>query len=634
MKKSYSYFFKQFKQPLSGRIFKFCFAPLILIIFQLQSAAQDNFTTISWGTAASQPYSVSEAQGKVVNGKLYSFGGFDSRKSTFTPTKRSYVYDPVANKWSAIADLPYTPNGTNYGGVTHAGIATDGTNIYIAGGYTSSTSGTGQIFGTKQVWKYIISQNSYTRLPDLPISVAAGQLECLSGKLHYIGGTNSSRTLDLGNHYVLDLNNLSGGWKTLASLPNPRHHAGSAVYGGKIYFIGGQHHHDDNLVTQKDVHAYNPSNNTWTKVADLPVPTGANGRGHISSAVAVMGDRILVLGGEINHKTSINMVSAYSPATNSWKNLTPLPQSRFSGVAGAMNGNIYYTGGSRTSTTYKGIPATASQSTTVSPLADAFVRNGSYAATNYGRNTSLVVKGSTASGYTRTSYLKFSLSNVSSVSSAKLRIYGHNIENTTTISVSAYGVNSDSWTETGITFNNAPAASTAALSSAGVNNTAKYYEIDVTSFVKTQFAGDKIVSFLIKDPSNKNINLEFNSKENANNRPQLVVVSSQGTSATTPIVSRSRENIFNSEENLENSVVYPNPMQKQLNIKLPATYKGDFSFTIADQTGRIYNLGKIRIQPGGSIMNFDISKFSLHPGVYFLRITSETKSEAIKLIVQ
>ena len=235
-------------------------------------------------------------------------------------------FNPVTNTWSAIADLPQTPNGANFGGVTHAGITTDGTNIYIAGGYTSNAAGTGQIFGTKQVWKYIISQNSYVKLPDLPISIAAGQLEYLNGKLHYIGGTNAARTQDLGNHYVLDLNNLSLGWKTLAPLPNPRNHAGSAVYAGKIYFFGGQHGQDAKLVTQKDVHVYDPVTNTWKKLADLPVPSGATGRGHISSGVTVFNNRIIVLGGETVHETSINMVSAYYPASNSWINLTPPPR--------------------------------------------------------------------------------------------------------------------------------------------------------------------------------------------------------------------------------------------------------------------------------------------------------------------
>lgn len=316
-----------------------------------------DFSVINWTTVAPQQYVVNEAQGKVVNGKLYTFGGFDSQKSTFTPTKRAYVYDPGTNSWATIADLPHTPTGAGYGGVTHAGIATDGTNIFFAGGYTSNSSGTGQIFGTKQVWRYNVAQNTYTKLPDLPIDISAGQLEYLNGKLHHIGGTNLARTQDLGNHYELDLNNLTGGWKSLALLPTPRHHAGSAVFDNKIYFIGGQHGHDGSLMTIKAVHAYNPTTNSWTQVADMPTPSGTNGRGHISSSVIVTGNRILVLGGETVHNTGrTNMVSAYTPSTNSWTNLTALPQSRFSGVAGVLNGNIYYTGGSGTKATFKGVP--------------------------------------------------------------------------------------------------------------------------------------------------------------------------------------------------------------------------------------------------------------------------------------
>lgn len=625
-------------------MFKFITAALILNITCLRTVAQE-ITSINWGAAASQKYVVSEAQGRAVNGKLYSFGGFDSQKSTFTPTKRAYVYDPVANKWTAIADLPFTPNGTGFGGVTHAGITTDGTDIYIAGGYTSNSSGTGQIFGTKQVWKYIISQNSYTKMPDLPISIAAGQLEYLDGKLHFIAGTNAARTADLGNHYVLDLSNLAGGWKTLAPLPNPRQHAGSVVYGGKIYFIGGQHEHDAQLTTQKDVHVYNPATNAWIKVADLPVPAGANGRAHISSGVAVAGDRIIVLGGEIAHQNSINMVSAYSPATNSWTNLTPLPKARYSGVAGYMIGNIFYTGGSKTNTTFKGVPVTSSKSVSLLPLADAFVRDGNFAASNYGKDTSLIIKGSAAGNYTRLSYLKFSLDTISvtNIVSAKLRVYGSNTTDATSASVSSYGVNTDTWTEIGITFSNAPKLSTTVLSSAGVNNANNYYEFDVTEFVKTQFNGDKVVSFVLKDTANQNKNIVFNSRENSNNKPQLiistnteVVLSSQTNSLVTSANSLKETNKKATDKTLNSKkpIVYPNPFKSKFNIKFPDYYAGNFSFEISDAAGRTFYLGKLRVERGGVTKMLDISQFPLQAGVGFLKIKSETVNEEIKLIIQ
>lgn len=232
---------------------------------------------------------------------------------------------------SPIADLPFLPNGSNFGGVTHAGIATDSTDIYLAGGVTADSAGTGSIEGTKQVWKYIISQNTYTRLPDLPVDIAGGQLEYLNGELHYFGGFIEERAVDVATHYVLNLNNLDNGWQLLAPLPNPRQHAGSIVYGGKIYSVGGQIGKGDTLKTQKDVNVYDRASNTWTRLADLPVPSGATGRGHISSAVLALGERIIVLGGETVHRRGqTNMVSAYSPATNSWQNLTPLPSNRFS----------------------------------------------------------------------------------------------------------------------------------------------------------------------------------------------------------------------------------------------------------------------------------------------------------------
>ncbi|MCU7549109.1 cadherin domain-containing protein [Chitinophagaceae bacterium LB-8] len=335
------------------------------------------FTTIGWGTVASQPFPVYESQGEVVNGKLYTFSGFDNDKITqfgqYTPTNRAYVYNPVTNTWASIASMP-PMNGTNRGGVTHAGFTTDANDIYFSGGYTSNLAGTGQIFGTKEVWKYIVAENRYVRLPDLPKALASGQLDYLDGKLHHVGGFpgNPNTTTALGDHYVLDLDNIAAGWKILAPVPNPRNHPGSTVYGSKIYFIGGQYGNDHTSVPQKDVHVYDPETNTWTKLADLPVPSGTTGRAHISSAVIVLGNRILVIGGETSHTVFSNMVSAYTPATNTWQNLTSFPKAIAGGVAGNLGGNIYYTGGWNSKTTYKGTPgAVTTQQVTTFTLINA-----------------------------------------------------------------------------------------------------------------------------------------------------------------------------------------------------------------------------------------------------------------------
>ena len=55
---------------------------------------------------------------------------------------------------------------------------------------------------------------------------------------------------------------------------------------------------------------------------------------------------------------AIAAVTAYDPALNAWTALTSLPAARASGVAGVIAGEFYYTTGSGTATTYKGVPGT------------------------------------------------------------------------------------------------------------------------------------------------------------------------------------------------------------------------------------------------------------------------------------
>lgn len=294
---------------------------------------------------------------------------------------------------------------------------------------------------------------------------------------------------------------------------------------------------------------------------------------------------------------------------------------------------------------------------TFTPLADAYIRNGSYAAINYGTDTSLPVKGA-ASGYARASYLKFSLDSVRNVTSAKVRVYGSNMGNATAVNLSAYGVTNDSWTEKGITWNNAPVAVSTPLSSVSVTNQVKYYEFDVTNFIKKELAGDKVASLVIKDTANQNIMAAFNSKENAKFPPQLIVTDStkyssaaRGTMAVIPArMSSARPSCDDPAEvvtpadnrilplsladNLEKPKVYPNPVHKKFNIQFGNKYSGDVNLQIVDAVGKTFEIGKRKLSPGGTTLNVDITSLSLKPGVYFLKISSDTKTELIKLIIQ
>ncbi|QRQ99883.1 malectin domain-containing carbohydrate-binding protein [Dyadobacter sandarakinus] len=267
---------------------------------------------------------------------------------------------------------------------------------------------------------------------------------------------------------------------------------------------------------------------------------------------------------------------------------------------------------------------------TLTPQADSYVRTGTYAGANYGNETSVVVKAGSGDGITRTGYMKFALGSLTQVTSAKLRIYGNNTENTTAINLSAYGVTNDSWTETGINLNNAPASLSTALGTVSVNNTAKYYEIDVTNFVKEQLAGDKVVSIALKNPTSQNRNLTFNSKENAANKPQLVIQT--GTSAA---LRTSQEMIAPSEEVVEyaKSQVYPNPVPKRFTVEVSAKHSDDVRLQLISEMGRTYPVALPGDFKAGNKAEVEISNHYLSRGVYLLKVTSSAATEVIRVVV-
>ncbi|MEO6220712.1 MAG: DNRLRE domain-containing protein, partial [Ginsengibacter sp.] len=336
---------------------------------------------------------------------------------------------------------------------------------------------------------------------------------------------------------------------------------------------------------------------------------------------------------------------------------------------------------------------------TLSPLADATIRNGSYANTNYGKDTTLRVKTSPSLGYNRKSFLKFSvdtasLAKISNITSAKLRLYGRNTESFASIYLPVSGVPIDAWTETGITWNNAPSTSTFTLSVIGVSDQLKYYDFDVTAFVKQEVLGDKIVSFLIKDSSVNDRKFDFNSRQNLRFPPQLVIKGDLLTTLKTsakptnkimeansnvsksrtandqtpvPIVHRSlnikklpecdepgddytaadtatnlspllilpSKRKDNSIAKLSKPSIYPNPVQNIFHIIFPSTYEGKYHLELIDLPGRSYELGTLLLRSGGSNVDVDISKLSLKPGLYFIRINSSKKStDVFKLLIQ
>ncbi|WP_291906902.1 M60 family metallopeptidase [Chitinophaga sp. CB10] len=159
------------------------------------------------------------------------------------------------------------------------------------------------------------------------------------------------------------------------------------------------------------------------------------------------------------------------------------------------------------------------------PLADAYVRDGSYANNNYGNATTLVVKKDGNASFSRISFIKFDLSQLANVSTGKLRL---NIIGAGTAvggtQWQVWKVGNDGWTESGITWNNRPAADSLLASITGKKT--GYAEWDLSDALLKELDGDKVLTLAIQSSvSGQTNDATFSAREvaDANLRPVLLV---------------------------------------------------------------------------------------------------------------
>jgi hypothetical protein len=160
---------------------------------------------------------------------------------------------------------------------------------------------------------------------------------------------------------------------------------------------------------------------------------------------------------------------------------------------------------------------------TYAAIADAYVRGGTSGSTNFGTSSDLESKdsNSTSSEYHRHTFLRFRIA-AGAVSTATLRVYVSALPNGTPAPLCVHSVTSDSWSETGITWNNKPAAG-GAMSCKSVSAPG-WVTWDVTSFVRSQasYEADNVVSLMLRESTQSNKMVRLDSREGSN-KPVLVV---------------------------------------------------------------------------------------------------------------
>ncbi|MBB1286402.1 hypothetical protein HRH25_18615 [Flavisolibacter sp. BT320] len=140
-------------------------------------------------------------------------------------------------------------------------------------------------------------------LPPLPFAVTNAALAYHENKLYLAGGERSGDVSD--EVLVLDMENLSAGWKNLAALPKPLSHAVLVVQsngkGHGLFLLGGRKRNPGGLSElSASVYHFDLKNQSWTKKRSLPYAIAAG------TGIAAGSHSILLFGGDTGetfHKT-------------------------------------------------------------------------------------------------------------------------------------------------------------------------------------------------------------------------------------------------------------------------------------------------------------------------------------------
>ena len=263
-----------------------------------------------WTTVADYPANTMDAGATIVDGLLYSFGGFDGADITGD----AFVYDPATLAWSPIASMPD-------GRENPAVAAVDGL-VYITGGWLpDGTPATSTL-------AYDPAADSYTAVADQPVGVAAPGRATLDGQMYLVGGCQDA--CGLTDVQVYDP--AGDSWTQVADYPEPISHVACGAIDGQLYCAGGSAG-----ASTKHTYVYDPGADAWSPLADLPIDLWAMGY------TAANGE-LLVSGGVTNgFATLTNEGFAYDPGSDTWADL---PNSNNTLYRGASACGLYKIGGS------------------------------------------------------------------------------------------------------------------------------------------------------------------------------------------------------------------------------------------------------------------------------------------------
>jgi N-acetylneuraminic acid mutarotase len=172
----------------------------------------------------------------------------------------------------------------------------------------------------------------WAKLSTPPIGAKESHAAAAIGTDLYIFGGDATNTLS-------KYDTLTSTWTTYPQVgPVARSKVAMAALGKKLYVCSGQGYV---YATLNDLWCFDTELLTWVQLA-------APGYALVSTTLVTFNEKLYAIGGYNNNTTYYSNVREYNPATNTWGNAGYMPVATAMGIAGVLNGNLFYHAGNTT----------------------------------------------------------------------------------------------------------------------------------------------------------------------------------------------------------------------------------------------------------------------------------------------
>jgi N-acetylneuraminic acid mutarotase len=271
----------------------------------------------------------------VIDSLIYIIGGQDAVPMSLNTT---LVYNTKTDTWSDLAPAPDHLTGQSAGVINGK--------IYLK---TEWKKGSSRWVPTDSTFAYNPAEDSWESLERCP-KKGGGHASCaLNNRLYLLGGEKDVLvTHDIsGQNDALVYDPETDTWDSIPVMLYERCSPNAIVYEKQMYVFGGAVHYfnTQNKLVQRVIEKaekYDPTDNTWTELADLPVPVAV-------SITVVYDGKVYVFGGvdshSLNYAPCTNVIQEYNPSTNEWRLMHPMPFDRAAMVGQRVDNFVYLIGG-------------------------------------------------------------------------------------------------------------------------------------------------------------------------------------------------------------------------------------------------------------------------------------------------